>query len=65
MNGAINWFTLDLKSKTNVPERGVNGISGEGLAVHEIEEDKDMEGEGIYYLLLLESNNLLLLNLDS
>ena len=49
MNGEINWFTLDLKSKTNVPERGVNGISGEGLLVHETEEDKDMEGEGMHY----------------
>jgi len=53
VNGAINWFTPDLKSKTNVPERGINGISGEGLLVHETEEDKDMEGEGMHYLYCL------------
>ena len=28
-----------------MPEQGVNGI-GEGLLVHDIEEDKDIEGEG-------------------
>lgn len=37
--------------KTNLPDRAINGVGGEGLAAHEIDEDRDVEGEGISQLL--------------